>query len=390
MGSADESDLQPRLRRRVHQVLDYGFDASPAGAFIHFALVALIAASVAAGVLSTSPTIAARWAFQLQAVEIVALAVFTLEYGLRLWSAPEHTLYAELHPWRARLSFALEPVSLLDLVTLAPLLAGLFIESDFSVFLMLRLLRYFKLARYSPGMRSLALALKTERRALGASLLLLIGLVVLAASVMHVLERDAQPDKFGSVPEAMWWAIVTLTTVGYGDVTPVTVAGRMAAGVTMVLGMIMLALPVGIVATAFSQEIHRREFIVTWGMLSRVPLFAHLSAAEIAEIMRYLRAQTIPANALVMRRGDIATCMYLIASGEVEIDAAGGPVRLGEGDYFGELALLRKSRRSADVRSVKPTKLLALDGADMMALMERDPVIQAHIMAQAQARSAAP
>jgi voltage-gated potassium channel len=390
MGSADESDLQLRLRRRVHQLLDYGFDASPAGAFIHFALVALIAASVAAGVLSTSPTIAARWAFELQAVEIVALAVFTLEYGLRLWSAPEHTLYAELHPWRARLSFALEPVSLLDLVTLAPLLAGLFIESDFSVFLMLRLLRYFKLARYSPGMRSLALALKTERRALGASLLLLIGLVVLAASVMHVLERDAQPDKFGSVPEAMWWAIVTLTTVGYGDVTPVTVAGRMAAGVTMVLGMIMLALPVGIVATAFSQEIHRREFIVTWGMLSRVPLFAHLSAAEIAEIMRYLRAQTIPANALVMRRGDIATCMYLIASGEVEIDAAGGPVRLGEGDYFGELALLRKSRRSADVRSVKPTKLLALDGADMMALMERDPVIQAHIMAQAQARSAAP
>lgn len=388
MGARDDGDGQLRLRRRVHELLDYGFDLSPAGAAAHYGLMALVFVSVAAGVVSTVPQIWAQWSGPLQAIEAFALFVFALEYALRFWSAPEHTLYAELHPWRARLSFALEPMSILDLVTLAPLLASVFVESDLSVFLMLRLLRYFKLARYSPGMRSLALALQTERRALGASLLLLIGLVILSASVMHVLERDAQPDKFGSVPEAMWWAIVTLTTVGYGDVTPVTAAGRLVAGVTMVIGMIMLALPVGIVATAFSQEIHRREFVVTWGMLSRVPLFAHLSAAEIAEIMRYLRAQTIPANTLVMRRGDAATCMYLIASGEVEIDAPGGPVRLGEGDFFGELALLRQSRRSADVRSVKPTKLLALDAADMMALMDRDPVIRAHIMAQAEARSA--
>jgi len=388
MGARDDGDGQLRLRRRVHELLDYGFDLSPAGASAHYGLMALVFISVAAGVVSTVPQIWAQWSGPLQAIEAFALFVFALEYALRFWSAPEHTLYAELHPWRARLSFALEPMSILDLVTLAPLLASVFVESDLSVFLMLRLLRYFKLARYSPGMRSLALALQTERRALGASLLLLMGLVILSASIMHVLERDAQPDKFGSVPEAMWWAIVTLTTVGYGDVTPVTAAGRLVAGVTMVMGMIMLALPVGIVATAFSQEIHRREFVVTWGMLSRVPLFAHLSAAEIAEIMRYLRAQTIPANTLVMRRGDAATCMYLIASGEVEIDAPGGPVRLGEGDFFGELALLRQSRRSADVRSVKPTKLLALDAADMMALMDRDPVIRAHIMAQAEARSA--
>lgn len=388
MGARDDGAGQLRLRRRVHELLDYGFDLSPAGAAAHYGLMALVFISVAAGVVSTVPQVWAQWSGPLQAIEAFALFVFALEYALRFWSAPEHTLYAELHPWRARLSFALEPMSILDLVTLAPLLASVFVESDLSVFLMLRLLRYFKLARYSPGMRSLALALQTERRALGASLLLLMGLVILSASIMHVLERDAQPDKFGSVPEAMWWAIVTLTTVGYGDVTPVTAAGRLVAGVTMVMGMIMLALPVGIVATAFSQEIHRREFVVTWGMLSRVPLFAHLSAAEIAEIMRYLRAQTIPANTLVMRRGDAATCMYLIASGEVEIDAPGGPVRLGEGDFFGELALLRQSRRSADVRSVKPTKLLALDAADMMALMDRDPVIRAHIMAQAEARSA--
>ena len=113
---------------------------------------------------------------------------------------------------------------------------------------------------------------------------------------------------------------MTLTTVGYGDVVPVTLAGRIVAGCTMVTGMLMLALPIGIVATAFSEEIHKREFVVTWGMLSRVPLFASLNASEIAEVMPYLRAQTIPADTLIVRKGDPARCMYFISTAvEVEL-----------------------------------------------------------------------
>ena len=104
--------------------------------------------------------------------------------------------------------------------------------------------------------------------------------------------------------------------------------GRLIASVTMVTGYVMLGLPVGIVATAFSEEIHRREFVVTWGMLARVPLFSSLSAAEIAEVMDYLRARTVPTDTIIMRRGDIADCMFFIAAGEVEIETGIEPLKL--------------------------------------------------------------
>src|SRR5262245_50075893 len=116
---------------------------------------------------------------------------------------------------------------------------------------------------------------------------------------MHVIERHAQPEKFGTIPAAMWWPIVTLGTIGYGDVVPVTALGRVVASITIFVGLIMVALPIGIVATAFADEIHRRDFVVTWGMVARVPLFAELEATEIADIMRTRRSRPL----YVFRRG---------------------------------------------------------------------------------------
>ena len=247
--------------------------------------------------------------------------------------------------------------------------------------MLLRLLRFFKLARYSAGMRSLLAALEAERKALLASMTVLLGLVLVTASAMHLFEHEAQPDKFGSIPDSMWWAIVTLTTVGYGDVVPVTLPGRVVAGFTMILGLMMLALPIGIVANAFAEEIHRREFVVTWGMLARVPLFSSLDASEIAEVMRYLRSQTIPAGTLIVRKGEEARCMYFVAAGEVEVEAASGQLRLGEGSFFGEMALLRNLPRNANIRSISPVKLLVLDGVDLRSIMERNPEIRRRIEA---------
>jgi voltage-gated potassium channel len=199
--------------------------------------------------------------------------------------------------------------------------------------------------------------------------------VLFSATAIHLAEHDAQPENFGSIPAAMWWAIVTITTVGYGDVTPLTLAGRMIASVTMVTGYVMLGLPVGIVATAFAEEIHRREFVVTWSMVASVPLFRTLDATAIAEIMRYLSAQSIPAGTLIVRRGDIAQSMYFIADGEVEIELPGEPVRLGVGQFFGEMAILHQTPRTANVRSVAPTKLLILDAFDLQTLIGRNPEI---------------
>ena len=135
----------------------------------------------------------------------------------------------------------------------------------------------------------------------------------------------------------------------------------------------MIALPVRIVATAFAEQIHRRDFVVTWGMVARVPLFAGLDAGQIADIMRVMRAQTVEAGEIITRRGEPAHSMYFIAAGEVEIMLKQRRVQLGVGHFFGEIAVLRRARRSATVTATTRTSLLMLDAHDLHALMDRDP-----------------
>ena len=370
-----------RLQRRVHVALDGG-SADPLSRRVDFVIIMLVLASVISVVLETEADLAERYGRWFDAIEVVAVVAFTIEYALRLWAAPMHTAYSDLRPLRARLAFARSPQALIDLAAILPAYASVAGVPDLRVLLILRLIRFFKLARYSPGLRSLAAALHAERRALFASCVTLMGLVLITASAMHVAEAEAQPDRFGSIPSAMWWAIVTLTTVGYGDVVPVTPIGRIIAGATMIAGLMMLALPIGIVATAFSEEIHRREFVVTWGMIARVPLFARLDASEIADIMRYLRAQTVPAGAVIVRRGEQAHSMYFVAEGEVEVELESRRrIRLSNGSFFGEIALMRPARRMATVRAVRQTKLLALDALDLQAVIERNSELGARLEA---------
>lgn len=367
-----------RMRRRIHEVLDAGVSDWVARS-VNAALVVLVIASVAVVVLETVNSLAARFSSVFQTIEVVALAAFSIEYALRVWTAPDSAPYSLKKPWMARWAYVRTPLALIDLATIAPFYLSFFLPDDLRVLLLLRLIRFFKLARYSPGMRSLVAALQAERKALGATVVIIFGVILVMASAMHIAERNAQPDKFGSIPEAMWWASVTVTTVGYGDVVPVTVAGRIIASLTAFMGLLMLALPVGIVATVFAEEIHRREFVVTWSMVARVPLFCALDASEIAEIMQYLRAQTVPANTVIVRRGDIARSMYFVAAGEVEVHLPHTTTRLGEGHFFGEIAVLRKTRRTATVRSTQPTKLLLLDAADLQTLMANNPEIARRI-----------
>lgn len=375
-----------KLRRRVHIVLDGGAGDRTAR-LVHGGLVALVALSVGAAIFESDPDSAASYGPIFRAVEYVAVAAFSLEYALRIWSAPEHTPYAGMSAFAARKAFILSPSAIVDLFAILPVYLSFFVAADLRILLFLRLSRFFKLARYSPGIRSIVAVLEAERKALGASAIVLFGAVLFTATAMHIVERDAQPDAFRSIPAAMWWAIQTIATVGYGDIVPQTGAGRVIAAVSMVMGFVMLGLPVGIVATAFAEEIHRREFVVTWSMVAKVPLFSSLDASSIAEIMRYLRAQSMPAGALIVRRGEPAHSMYFIAAGEVEIDLAPAPVRLGEGQFFGEIALLRKTRRTANVRATAPTKLLILDAFDLHNFTQRNPEVGRHIEAVAASRA---
>jgi voltage-gated potassium channel len=383
---APRHQAEHSLRRRIHTILDGGKN-DWLSRLIHVLLVTLVVASVAAVILQSVPEYDENYDKFFRFIENISVSIFTLELALRLWTAPEHTPYASQSAFRARISFMKSGGAIIDLVSVMPFYLSIFVSTDLRVLLLLRLVRFFKLARYSSGMRTIIAVLEAEKRALLASGLILFGVVLFAAAAMHLAEHEAQPDKFDSIPAAMWWAIVTITTLGYGDVTPITLAGRLIASATMVMGYVMLGLPVGIVATAFSEEIHRREFVVTWSMIARVPLFRSLGATEIAEIMRYLRAQSVPKDTLIVRRGEIAHSMYFIAEGAVEIDLPNQRIQLGEGQFFGEVSVLKKTLRSGNVRTTQPTKLLILDAYDLRTVMIRNPKIGEAIQEMAHNRS---
>lgn len=371
-------------RWQVHLWFDHGAGDDFVATVIHRALVALICATVLGVVLESVPALAARFGTGFDVLERIALVVFALEYAIRIWIAPEHARYRGLSATQARLAYIRSFPAIIDLLSILPLLFGLLGFGELKVLLLLRLLRFFKLGRYSPGMASLSAALIAERKALIACFVILMGAMLIAASAMHLVEHEAQPDKFGTIPDAMWWAIITLTTVGYGDVYPITVAGKAVAAVTAVLGLIMLALPVGIVATAFAQEIHRREFVVTWSMIARVPLFGGLDASEIANVMQFLRAQTVRNGAVILHPGEPGRALYFIASGEVEVAAAEGPSRLDEGHFFGELqlddiAIASHSPYLQAAVATAPSKLLVLDPVDFRALTTRHPRLAEHL-----------
>jgi voltage-gated potassium channel len=369
----------PELRRRLYEILHHGTIGDRASRIAGQFIVLLIIVNLVSVSLETVPDLAERYGPLFTAVEILSLAVFTLEYGLRVWVAVDHPPYHQLGPRQARLKFIFSPMGIVDLLAVLPFWFAMALPADLRVLQVFRVVRLLKLTRYSAGVSSLLDVINTERRALFGCFIILMGATLIAASVMHLIERNVQPDKFGTIPDAMWWAIVTLGTLGYGDVVPVTALGRVIAGLTIFLGLIMIALPVGIVATAFAEQIHRRDFVVTLGMVARVPLFAGLNAGDIADIMRLLRAHQIEAGAVIARRGEPAHSMYFIAAGEVEIELKDQRVRLGTGQFFGEIAALRRARRSATATAVTRTSLLALDAHDLHALMDRDPRVAERI-----------
>jgi voltage-gated potassium channel len=369
----------PELRHRLYEILEHGPIGDRTGRLVGRLIVLLIVVNLVAITLESVPELEAQYGPWFLALELFSLVVFTVEYGLRMWVAAEHAPYRHGAAWKARMRYATSPAGIIDLLAVLPFWFAFALPSELKVLLVFRIVRFLKLARYSPGMRSLLDVLYAERRALFGCLVILIGATLLAATVMHIVERHVQPDKFGTIPDAMWWAIATLGTIGYGDVVPVTPVGRVIAAATIVTGLIMVALPVGIVATAFANEIHRRDFVVTWGMVARVPLFSELNAAEIADIMRLLRAQRIEAGEVLARRGEPAHSMYFVAAGEVEIELKDRRLRLGTGHFFGEIAALRRARRSATINAVTRTSLLVLDAHDLHALMDREARIAERI-----------
>jgi voltage-gated potassium channel len=210
--------------------------------------------------------------------------------------------------------------------------------------------------------------------------------LVVAATLMYVIEGEGQPQAFGSIPRALWWAVTTLTTVGYGDEVPATALGRMVAGAVMLCGIGICALWTAILVTGFSFEMRRSEFLRTWDLVARVPYFQGLGAGNIAEVAQLLRPLDVSAGNIVVRRGQPGDCMYFIVSGTVAIDLRPMPLELGPGDFFGEMALLTGEPRTATATALSFCELLHLDLADFRHLEARHPEVAKLIDAEAKRR----
>ncbi|MEO1280517.1 MAG: cyclic nucleotide-gated ion channel [Pseudomonadota bacterium] len=376
----------PNLRERAFEILEHGRRRDVASRILDTVLVVLILSNVAVVVIQSIPEVATKYGDTLLAFDRFCVLVFAIEYAARIWVAPEHLMLRERTPLGARLRFAGTPMMIVDAVALLPWLLEVLFPAS-ALMPLTRLVRLLKLARYSPALATIGRVLAAERRALLACVIILGGVLMTAAAVMFAVEGRAQPDRLGDMPKAIWWAAAMLAKIGGGETEPVTTLGRLVAAITVMLGIFCFALPVAIIGRGFYEEIRRRDFVVTFAMVARVPLFSRLDAPAIADVVEMLRARTVSAGTTIVRAGDRGDGMYFIASGEVIVATSPTTVRLVEGDFFGEMALLTRAPRIATVTAATSTDLLVLDVEDFLRLVERLPTFKQQIETVAKDRA---
>jgi voltage-gated potassium channel len=311
------------------------------------------------------------------AVLWACLAFFLFEWVVRLQYASKADRL-----W----TYALSGRGLLDGFSAAAIPLALVLGANPKSAWLLGIFWMFKVVPGIPGLRQLRRVLVQESGPLLSVLVIFLMVLFLASVAMYFLEHDAQPAGFGSVPAALWWAVATLTTTGYGDVVPITPLGRLVAALVMICGIGVFGLWAGILATGFAAETRRDNFLKTWESVSKVPFFAALGPAAIADVTHMLRTMDLPARTMIIRKGQQGDCMYFIAAGEVEVDLPGKKVTLGDGAFFGEMALLGNNLRSANITTTRVSRLLVLDLVDFRLLMARHPDLAETIDAEAKRR----
>ena len=372
------------MRRTIHDLLDGEKAASWLGRIIITGSVLVVLASVAVTLMATDAAFA-EYVPLFHAIQLLCLIVFTLEWVLRIWIAPESRRRLGGSAAAARLHYLLSPRGLIDFLAIAPFWIAPALGAHGDWLWHLQILRVLKLMRYSSALETLGSVIRTEARPLIAAMVVMVTLLVLFSTALYLVEHQAQPEKFSSSLAALWWGVVTLATVGYGDVVPITGLGRVIGGFAVLLGLGMFALPAAILASGFAEEVRKRNFVVTWNLVARVPLFANLPAMRIADIAAMLKPRSAERGDVIVRKGDKADCMYVLVSGSAEVRIE-PPVRLSAGDFFGEIALLIDVRRTADVLAVTFCQLLMLPVSDFRNLLQYHPDIEAQLRKVAQER----
>ena len=248
------------LRYRVYQLLEKAEDGDRASRLVDVGLFILVSVNVLAVSLETVDSLHRAYADIFWWIEVVSVFLFTLEYGLRFWSIAASADERGMSSLKARLSYVFSPTGIIDLVAILPsLLPLLFGSIDLRWLRILRLARLFKFSHYTSALEDLISSVRRESQSFVATIYLLFLALMISSTLIYVFEHELQPENFGSIPESMWWSFVTLTTVGYGDVVPITAAGRAIAALTALMGVCVVALLTGIVATGFSKQMAMKQ-----------------------------------------------------------------------------------------------------------------------------------
>ena len=248
------------LQRRVWEIVSVANPGDRASRVFDLTVVVTIIVSITGLVFQTVQSFYEVASQLFKVVEYVTIVVFAGEYFLRIWSCVAETSYSS-GVLRGRLRFMITPLALVDLLAVVPSLLP-FVGFDMrfirAVWLF-RLVRIAKLGRYSLALKMFERMIKQKKEELVTSMGALFILLLLSASCMYFAENKIQPQHFGSIPETMWWSIITVTTIGYGDVFPITILGKLITFVTAILGIGIAAVTTGVVASAFTEELRNKK-----------------------------------------------------------------------------------------------------------------------------------
>lgn len=244
------------MRQYFYNILE-NKTSNPIARLVNVLLMLLIMFNVVSVILASDNDIYNSLQDIFDSFELFSIIIFSTEYLLRLWVCVEDTRYQS--PVKGRMKYMMSPMAIVDIVAVLPFYLGIFFNIDTRFLRVLRLFRIFKLSRHFSAMSVLLTVIRNELATLVSAIFIMLVLVVLASAGMFMVERGVQPDTFGTIPRAMWWATITLTTVGYGDVIPITIGGKILGVFITILGVGMAALPAGIIASGFTREVNKRR-----------------------------------------------------------------------------------------------------------------------------------
>ena len=227
-------------------------------------LITLVMVNVVAMMLETVPEVASVWSFELHLIERVSVVLFTIEYILRVYCSaadPKRNNHnkVQVTTWQKRWHYIKSPMAIIDLMAILPFYLSMFVAFDLRILRVFRVMRILKLGRYSRSIQTLVTVIRNEAHSLLAALSVLLLFTVIAATCIYYIEHTAQPDVFSSIPASLWWALVTLTTVGYGDAVPITPMGKIFGGIITVMGICFYALPAGILSSSYTAQMQLKR-----------------------------------------------------------------------------------------------------------------------------------